>query len=72
MSGLSIKMNFWAKSKKMSKLLTKLNQLQIKLDYVVSCNGDLTEDEYQYWEILNTEKVKIHEIFKQSTKFVKH
>ena len=36
MSGLSIKMNFSEKSKKISKLLTKLNQLQIKLDYVVS------------------------------------
>ena len=47
MSGASIKMNFSGKSKKISKLLTKLNQLQIKLDYVVSCNGDLTENEYQ-------------------------
>ena len=48
MSGLSIKMNFSEKSKKnLFKLLTKLNQLRIKLDYVVSCNGDLTEDEYQ-------------------------
>ena len=47
MSGLSIKMNFSEKSKKISKLLTKLNQLQIKLDYVVSCNGDLKEAEYQ-------------------------
>ena len=47
MSGASIKMNFSGKSKKISKLLQKLNQLQIKLDYVVSCNGDLTEAEYQ-------------------------
>ena len=47
MSGASIKMNFSAKSKKISMLLTKLNKLQIKLDYVVSCNGDLTEAEYQ-------------------------
>ena len=47
MSGASIKLNFSAKSKKISKLLTKLNKLQIKLDYVVSCNGDLTEAEYQ-------------------------
>ena len=47
MSGASIKMNFSGKSKKISKLLAKLNQLQIKLDYVVSCNGDLTEAEYQ-------------------------
>ena len=47
LSGTSIKLNFSAKSKKISKLLTKLNQLQIQLDYVVSCNGDLTEAEYQ-------------------------
>ena len=47
MSGISIKLNFSAKSKKISKFLTKLIQLQIKLDYVVSCNGDLTEAEYQ-------------------------
>ena len=47
MSGFTIKMNFPTKNKKISKLLTKLNQLQIKLDYVVSCNGDLTEAEYQ-------------------------
>ena len=47
LSGTSIKLNFPAKSKKISKLLQKLNQLQIKLDYVVSCNGDLTEAEYQ-------------------------
>ena len=47
MSGASIKMNFSGKSKKIPKLLTKLNQLQIKLDYVVSCNGYLTEAEYQ-------------------------
>ena len=47
MSGASIRMNFSAKSKKISKLLTKLNKLQIKLDYVVSCNSDLTEAEYQ-------------------------
>ena len=47
MSGASIKMNFSAKGKKISKLLAKLNQLQKKLEYVVSCNGDLTEAEYQ-------------------------
>ena len=47
MSGASIKMNFLGKIEKVSKLLTKLNQLQLKLDYVVSCNGDFTEAEYQ-------------------------
>ena len=47
LSGTSIKLNFYAKSKKISKLLHKLNLLQIKSDYVVSCNGDLTQAEYQ-------------------------
>ena len=47
MSGASIKMNFSGRSKKISKVLTKLNQLQIKLHYVVSCNGNSTEGEYQ-------------------------
>ena len=47
LSRTSIKLNFSAKSKRISKLLQKLNQLQMKLDYVVSCNGDLTEAEYQ-------------------------
>ena len=46
MSGASIKLNFLGKSKKISKLLTKLNQLQIKLVFF-SCNGDLIEDKYQ-------------------------
>ena len=46
MSGASIKMNFSAKGKKISELLQKLNKLQIKLDYVISCNVDLTEAEY--------------------------
>ena len=31
----------------MNKLIEKLSILQAKLDYVVSCNGDLTQDEYQ-------------------------
>ena len=47
MSGASIKLNFSSKTKKTSKRLEKLNKLQIKLDYGVSCNGDITEAEYQ-------------------------
>ena len=60
MSGASIKLNFSSKTKKASELLEKLNKLQIKLDYVVSCNGDSTEAEYQsilkdfeYWKSNN-------------------
>ena len=47
LSGTSITLNFSAESNKISKRLTKLNQLQIKLEYVVSCNGDSTVAEYQ-------------------------
>ena len=53
LSGASIKLNLSSKTKKASKLLEKLNKLQIKLDYVVSCNGDLTDlTEAEYQSIL--------------------
>ena len=51
LSGASIKLNFSSKTKKASKPSEKLNKLQIKLVYVVSCHRDLTEAEYQ--SILN-------------------
>ena len=47
LSGISMKFNLPGKGRKVSKLMEKLNKLQIKLDYVISCNGDLTENEYQ-------------------------
>ena len=47
LSGISMKFNLTGKGRKISKLMGKLNKLQIKLDYVISCNGDLTEAEYQ-------------------------
>ena len=47
LSGISMKFNLSGKGRKISKLMGKLNKLQIKLDYVISCNGDLTETEYQ-------------------------
>ena len=47
LSGISMKFNLTGKGRKISKLMEKLNKLQIKLDYVISCNGDLTETEYQ-------------------------
>ena len=46
LSGISMKFNLTGKGRKISKLMEKLNKLQIKLDYVISCNGDLTEAEY--------------------------
>ena len=47
LSGISIKFNLTGEGRKISKLMEKLNKLQIKLDYVISCDGDLTETEYQ-------------------------
>ena len=47
LSGISMKFNLTGKGRKISKLMGKLNKLQIKLDYVISCNGDLTESDYQ-------------------------
>ena len=41
-----MKFNLTGKGRKISKLMEKLNKLQIKLDYVISCNGDLNEAEY--------------------------
>ena len=46
-SGISMKFNLTGKGRNISELMGKLNRLQIKLDYVISCNGDLTEAEYQ-------------------------
>ena len=46
-SGISMKFNLTGKGRKISKLMGKSNKLQIKLDYVISCNGDLTEADYQ-------------------------
>ena len=47
LSGISMKFNLTGKGRKILKLMGKLNKLQIKLDYVISCNGDLTEADYQ-------------------------
>ena len=47
LSGITMKFNLTGEGRKISKLMEKLNKLQIKLDYVISCNGDSTESEYQ-------------------------
>ena len=48
LSGISMKFNLAGKGRKISKLMGKLNKLQIKLDYVISCNGDLTEADFPH------------------------
>ena len=51
LTGLSAKFNFQNKKVEINNLIARLNKIQTKLDYVVSCNGDITQNEYQ--EILH-------------------
>src|SRR6266516_262809 len=47
LTGLSEKFNFQNKKVEINNLIARLNKIQTKLDYVVSCNGDITRNEYQ-------------------------
>ena len=47
LTGLSAKLNLENKKREITRLIEKLIILQAKLDYVVSCNGDLTQSEYK-------------------------
>ena len=44
-SALSIKFNLQDKKNKLEHNIQNLNKIRDKLDYVISCNGDLTEEE---------------------------
>jgi flagellar basal body-associated protein FliL len=43
---ISSRFNFQNKKAEIKSLIDKLNKIQSKLDYIISCNGDLTADEY--------------------------
>ena len=47
LTGVSARFNFQNKKVEISNLIDKLNQIQSKLDYVISCNGDLKQTEYE-------------------------
>jgi len=47
LTAISSRFNFQNKKAEIKTLIDKLNKIQSKLDYVISCNGDLTPDEYQ-------------------------
>lgn len=51
LTGLSAKFNLRNKKIEINNLIARLNKIQTKLDYVISCNGNLTQKEYE--EILN-------------------
>jgi hypothetical protein len=47
LTGVSARFNFQNKKIEINNLIDRLNKIQSKLDYVISCNGDLTQKEYQ-------------------------
>ena len=47
LTGISARFNFQNKKIQINNLIEKLNKIQLMLDYVISCNGDLTQKEYQ-------------------------
>ena len=51
LTGINARINFQYRQVQITREIEKLNKIQGKLDYVVSCNGDLTKEEYQ--QILN-------------------
>src|SRR5277367_220553 len=47
LTGVSARFNFQNKKVEINNLIDRPNKIQSKLDYVISCNGDLTQKEYQ-------------------------
>ena len=47
LTGVSSRFNFQNKKYEINIIIDRLNKIQSKLDYVISCNGDLTHTEYQ-------------------------
>ena len=46
LTGISSRFNFHHKKAEIKGLIEKQNKIKLKLDSVVSCNGDLTQTEY--------------------------
>jgi Flp pilus assembly protein TadB len=51
LTAISARFNFHDKKAEIKSLIEKLNNIKSKLEYVISCNGDLTDDEHQ--QIMN-------------------
>lgn len=47
LTAISLQFNFKDKSRKLDIEVQKLNKIKDRLNYVVTCNGDLTDDLYQ-------------------------
>jgi Protein of unknown function (DUF4231) len=47
LTGISARFNFNEKKSEMKRLINKFNNIKEKLNYVIQCNGDLTQAEYE-------------------------
>ena len=47
LTGISAKFGFESKKERLNKEILKLNKIQNTLDYVISCNGDITKEKFQ-------------------------
>src|SRR6478609_9695118 len=47
LTGIAAKFNFQDKTVELSKEIEKLDKIQSKLDYVISCNGNLLSETYE-------------------------
>src|SRR5271157_2969470 len=47
LTGVNLRFNFQDKTHEVKILIEKLNKIQAKLDYIISCNGNLTQTTYQ-------------------------
>ena len=45
-TSLSLKFNLKGTKNKMEKTIINLNKIKSKLEYIINCNGDISEDEY--------------------------
>src|SRR6266516_3796164 len=54
LTGISAKFNFQNKKVEIDNLINRANKIQSKLDFVISSNGNLTQNEYQdIWNEFN-------------------
>jgi len=47
LTGVIARFNFQIKKVEINNLIDRLHKIQTKLDYVISCNGNLTQTEYE-------------------------
>ena len=46
LTGISARFNFYNKKAEIKALIEKLNKIKAKLEFVLTCNGDLTQADY--------------------------